>query len=456
MLLPAAAWGEKDGSVTNSERTLSRQRPFISLPSEARPDWWIVCEVARRMGFADAFSFGGPAAIFREHAALSGFENGGSRAFDLGALSALTDGQYAGLDPVQWPIRAAGGQSRFFASGGFFTSDRRARFVAPEKPCVRTPVCSQRPFYLNTGRVRDQWHTMTRTGKSPRLADHDPASFVEVHPRDAKEHGLQHGFLARLTTAHGSTILTVAVSDAQQPGSLFAPIHWTTQQSSSGPIGALVAAHTDHHSGQPELKATPASIEPIAFVFSGFALTRRPITLLPGTWWSHVALPGGSGVLLATNRDPSDWREHIRCMALNRTEIAEYRDEARGVYRMAAFQGGRLDVCLFVQPFGTGPHWLGIKAAFEAAQLPPTERLLWLSGKPASGSIDPSPVVCACFGIRIHAIQAAVRAGRANSVEDVGRLLRAGTNCGSCISELKHLLATAPRRDRSVSLATSP
>ena len=132
VLLPAAAWGEKDGTVTNSERCISRQRAFLAPPGEARPDWWITCEVAKRMGFADDFSFASSADVFREHAALTAFENGGSRDLDLGALATLSDAQYDALAPTQW------GDERFFAAGNFFTSDRRARFIAPEKPAPKT------------------------------------------------------------------------------------------------------------------------------------------------------------------------------------------------------------------------------------------------------------------------------------------------------------------------------
>src|SRR5581483_6761578 len=103
VLLPAAAWGEKSGTVTNSERRISRQRAFLPLPGEAKPDWWIISQVARRVGFAEQFAYGSAAEIFREHAALSAFENTGKRDFDLGALAAIPDDAYDALDPLQWP-----------------------------------------------------------------------------------------------------------------------------------------------------------------------------------------------------------------------------------------------------------------------------------------------------------------------------------------------------------------
>ncbi|MEM8785666.1 MAG: molybdopterin-dependent oxidoreductase, partial [Pseudomonadota bacterium] len=105
--LPAAAWGEKDGTVTNSERRISRQRAFLPLPGQAKPDWWIVSEVAKRLGFGDAFDYQTPAEIFREHAALSAFENEGTRDFDIGGLAGVDDETYNRMTPVQWPVYKA-------------------------------------------------------------------------------------------------------------------------------------------------------------------------------------------------------------------------------------------------------------------------------------------------------------------------------------------------------------
>src|SRR5262249_18033136 len=148
VLLPAAAWGEKDGTVTNSERRISRHRHFLPLPGEAKPDWWIVTEIARRMGFASAFAFESAADIFREHAALSAFENGGRRDFDLGALAAISDRAFDQLDPEQWPLRSGEmphNDRRFFMRGGFYTPDRKARFAPVEPPTPKVATNRQFP-----------------------------------------------------------------------------------------------------------------------------------------------------------------------------------------------------------------------------------------------------------------------------------------------------------------------
>src|SRR5205085_2729583 len=218
VLLPARAWGEKSGTVTNSERRISRQRSFLMAPGETRPDWWIVGEVAKRLGFGAAFAFDSAAEIFREHAALSAFENNGGRDFNIGALQTLSDEAFDAMTPVLWPIRRGDTepQHRFFAEGGFFTNDHRARFVAPEVPALRTETTAGRPLRLNTGRIRDQWHTMTRSGTSPRLSQHLPEPFVEVHPDDAARTGVVDGGFSRVTTDYGECILKVVVSERRQ------------------------------------------------------------------------------------------------------------------------------------------------------------------------------------------------------------------------------------------------
>ena len=426
VLLPAAAWGEKDGTVTNSERRISRQRAFLPAPGDARPDWWIVTQVARRMGFADAFPYECAADVFREHAALSAFENGGRRDFDIGGLAAIGDGAFDALDPVQWPLRdgrdaASGGEQgrRFFADGGFYTPDRKARFVAPEPPAAKTPTSKDFPFRLNTGRVRDQWHTMTRSGLAARLGAHAPEPFVEVHPADAKATRLADGGFAKVTTRYGACVLKVVVSDRQRRGSLFAPIHWSNATASAARICDLVMPETDRHSGQPDAKATPAAIAPVRYAFRGFALTRHGVDLPEGTWWARVAVAQASGLLLATN-------DGTRCLARGfvprmlggDAELAEYADARRGIYRAAAFARASSPAACFSRPPKPRRTWDAVKALFEADALGEAARRVLLSGRSADGLVDAGPIVCACFSVGLAAIRAALASGAATSVDE--------------------------------------
>ncbi|MGH7003812.1 MAG: molybdopterin oxidoreductase family protein, partial [Alphaproteobacteria bacterium] len=213
VLLPSLGWGEKDGTVTNSERRISRQRPFLPAPGEARADWWQMAEVARRMGFGYAFDYGSPADIFAEHAALSAFENAGSRDFDIGAQAGIGVNDYDALEPFQWPqpFGAAAQVTRFFSHGGFFHPDGKAHFVPVEAPGASRQGGAF-PFMLNTGRIRDHWHTMTRTGKSARLSAHIAEPFAEIHPADAAGLDVRSADLVEVTSPHGSAVVRASLT----------------------------------------------------------------------------------------------------------------------------------------------------------------------------------------------------------------------------------------------------
>jgi len=430
VLLPAAAWGEKDGTVTNSERCITRQRRFLPLPGEARPDWRIVADVAQRMGFREAFAYRSAADVFREHAALSTFENDGARAFDIGGMAAIPDRDYEMLDPVQWPRRGDGGDaSRLLGDGRYFTPDRKARFIAPARPALAAAVTDQFPLRLNTGRVRDQWHTMTRTGLSPTLGAHRPQPFVEVHPGDADAFGLSRDGFALVSTPYGSCVLKVVVTETQRRGSIFAPIHWSDLNASSARVGDLVTPATDPFSGQPEAKATPAAIAPAPFAWRGFMLARRPFALPAGTWWARIAVPDASGFTFASNDDLMTWHDLVLRLFPDAV-LTEYVDRRRGIYRVAAFLDDRLEAALFVGPADAPPQWSDLRT---------------IAAKP--GIADSGPVVCACFGVGIDAIRDALVSRKAASAEEIGVALRAGTKCGSCLPELRSLVTAEQSHD---------
>ncbi len=439
--LPAAAWGEKDGTVTNSERRISRQRAFLQPAGEARPDWWILTEVAARCGWGKAFPYGGAADIFREHAALSGFENHGTRLFDISAWATLTDEAYDALLPTQWPIvsEAAGGNARLFAQGRYAFASGRAKLVAIEAGRLATPTCEAFPFVLNTGRVRDQWHTMTRTGLSPRLATHVSEPFVEVHPSDAEAVGLAQGRLARLTTRFGEAVLRTMLSDGQQPGSLFAPIHWSAINSSAARIGALVAPATDPVSGQPEAKATPARIAPLETRHFGFVLSRAMMPTEGLTYWARARMPAGYVSFFALADTPASWSNWCR-LRLGDGDSLSYEDLASEQFRLAVLRAGRLEAIVYVASRPELPSCEWLKTRFELPRIPAHERRALIAGRPL-GEAEDGGVVCACFQVGRARILAAI-AGGAASAADIGVATRAGSNCGSCLPELKRLAAS--------------
>jgi assimilatory nitrate reductase catalytic subunit len=448
VLLPAAAWGEKDGTVTNSERRISRQRAFLPLPGEAKPDWRIVSEVANKLGYGESFAYRNAADVFREHAALSSFENGGTRDFDIGALATLSDPAYDALDPVQWPCPAGTRpvDRRFFAEGGFFTADRKGRLIAPEPPAMKEATSADYPLRLNTGRIRDQWHTMTRTGMSPRLATHLPEPFVVVHPNDAAQARLVDGEFARVATAHGECVLKVIVSDDQRPGSLFLPIHWSGETAADARVGDLVAPCTDPFSGQPEAKATPAAIMPVAFAMRGFIRTRHPISLPSATWWARVATTDGHEYRIASDHGPMMWHDFAYSRLTADAKLAEHLEER--TYRAAVVADGEVDELIYIGPFDQPLESGGLDelVVHDAGSAPITKITM----------VETEPVVCACFGIGMDCVRNAIASGQAGTVADIGQITRAGTNCGSCLPELKQIVAQERAKKRSQTHAAAP
>jgi assimilatory nitrate reductase catalytic subunit len=281
---------------------------------------------------------------------------------------------------------------------------------------------------------------MTRSGLSPRLGQHLPEPFVEVHPDDALKYGVADGDFARVVTDYGQCTLRVVVSERQQRGMLFAPIHWSEETASAARVGALVAPFTDPFSGQPENKATPASITPYEYVFRGFALSRTQLEFPPHVWWARASVTGGHGYLFADNADLAGWQSWLRSIAVG--DLAEYRDLGGGVYRAASFAGERLETCLFVGPARDAGDWDVVKQLFAADALSDDQRRMLLSGKSIDGLASAGPIVCACFGVGRTTICDAIAAG-ANSPAEIGARLKAGTNCGSCIPELKRLIGQA-------------
>ena len=437
--LPAAAWGEKDGTVTNSERCISRQRAFLTPPGEAKPDWWILSQVARRLGWGAAFGYPSPAAIFREHARLSGFENQGTRAFDISALAHISDREYADLEPVQWPVTRAGGQRRLFGDGAFFTAGARAHFIPVGPARLAAAPSQQWPFVLNTGRVRDHWHTMTRTGLSARLSAHLAEPFVEMHPADAERFGLEQGVLARVETAGGSADLRVLIADGQKPGTLFVPIHWSAENSSAARIGALVHGVTDPVSGQPDAKGTPARIGAVAVSHYGFVLSRGAVPTGTMRYWACARTAFGLSVNFALQETPA---RGLRAWSSDLLPAGEYLSVAResaGIYRVAVVSGGRLEavLCVAADPKLPSPEWLA--AHFAADVMAPGAREDLLSGL-SEGAGGGGGMVCVCFQVGARDIISAAAAG-ARTLQAIGQLLGAGTNCGSCIPEITRLIA---------------
>ena len=440
VLLPAAAWAEKSGTVTNSDRTISRQRAALAPPGQAMPDWWALAKVGARMGWPDAFDWQGPAAIFREHAALSGVAGRLGRDFDISGHAKISDVAYDALAPFRWPHAAGRQGGRFFGDGRFFTPDGRGRMVPVRPRAAAAALDAGQPFRLNTGRVRDQWHSMTRTSLAPRLNLHRGEPFVELHPTDADRLGLLPSGLAALTSPTGTAILRVLVTDRVRPGEGFAPMHWTGEHAPTGRICALIPALVDPLSGQPELKAAAVALAPWPARWFAFVASERRFQ--PATGYSAV-MPGETGWRgeVADLVPPSDIEAFARALFnLPDAAAAMVVDRARGLVRLALMAEGRIAALLFAGP---APVALSRDAAARRIGTRPGPDMLspWLG----SAAPDPGPVLCACNGVGRNTIAAAVASGCCD-LATLGKVTGAGMVCGGCRPELLALIAAQPSR----------
>ncbi|NMW32547.1 nitrate reductase [Altererythrobacter sp. RZ02] len=425
--LPALGWGEKDGTVTNSERRVSRQRALFSPPGETRADWRIICDVATRLGYGDAFGFTGPSAIFREYAAMTALASKYGKLLDLSEHQTLSDNEYEAMEPFRW------GGERPFAEG-FSTSHRKAQLVPVAIPKICTDL--EFPLRLNTGRYRDQWHTMTRTGLSPKLSLHRREPLLEVHPDDAARDGLEQGGLAEIATPFGSGIFRVEVTEGQRAGEIFAPIHWTDAMGSLGRAGRLAKDATDPVSGQPGFKDTPARLAPVEPAWRAF-LVQQDIIDPKVPYWSRSRIEGGWLTELAGSADKNGAIDVDALLpAGHRSEVS---DLARGMRRVSvADDAGTLIAALYVTRFGELPARDWISAQLGQADSAAGERL---AGRPSTPLPEKGAIVCVCHGVGENEIFAACDTG-ATSVEAIGACTAAGTNCGSCRPAIAQMLAS--------------
>lgn len=459
--LPAAGWGEKDGTVTNSERCISRQRAFLPLPVEVKPDWWIICKIAERLGFGKYFAFTTPADIFQEHAQLSAYKNDGLRDFDIGGLAGLSHEDYNNLSPTYWPIKAGQsvGTHRLFGDGVFFTNDGRARFVhtgMQGSVVINTP---QFPLLLNTGRIRDQWHTMTRTGRSARLQQHRPEVFAEFHPDDLATLGILENQLVKLSSTLGHCVLRAVANAGQSPGSVFAPIHWNDCFTSAGRIDSLISAICDPVSGQPAFKQTAVNAELIRSDWQALVISVEAIDLPDNHYWNYRPLDGRH-VYNIEGIKQFDVDKIRRQLPATDCHVAVLNDSQKKTTRLIAYNKNQILLSVHVWPENSqhksvrpDENWLLSQLGNQSADTKlPSIRLLAL-GRPQNGNSE-GALICTCHRVREAVIQTAINNGHC-SVEAIGQCTRAGSQCGSCVPELRKLILIAEKSAMFAAKATS-
>ncbi|MEM6558128.1 MAG: molybdopterin dinucleotide binding domain-containing protein, partial [Pseudomonadota bacterium] len=357
----------------------------------------------------------------------------------------ISQNAYDALAPFQWPLPAAreipgqngSGQHRFFQDGKFYTPDRKARFIAVEFRPAQVQPDRDYPLVLNTGRVRDHWHTMTRTGKTGRLSSHLAEPYVEMNPATALDLHFSDADLVRLTSRSGTAVMRLVITDRVQRGDIFAPMHWTERFSSEGRVDALVGAAHDPLSGQQESKFTPVRAESLSPDWFGFGVFRDEPSLEQLSelaYWCLARTVGGWRLEYAGFGACSAQVESLLGPAPD-----SYLSLPGGGIRAAIFQEDHLSAAIIVSTSGPVEADRTYLASLLPAALDSDTRANLLAGRSAQGK-SAGPIVCSCEGVGRYTLIEAIDGG-AMSVSALGACTKAGTNCGSCQPELKKLIS---------------
>lgn len=454
LLLPAASWGEKEGTVTNSERRISHVRRAIVAPGSARPDWAITVDFAQRLEkhlrpeSSSLFAFETPAQVFDEYKLLTR-----GRDLDLSGVShALIDQ----LGPQQWPFPtgARQGTARLYLDGIFPTASGRAQFVADPYRAAKEQRDARFPLTLITGRLRDQWHGMSRTGTAAQLFGHVSEAVLSLHPDELRRHRLQPGDLISLKSRRGAVIVPVSSDDSVRPGQAFLPMHFGDRFLKGG-VNTLTLAAFDPLSKQPELKHSGVRLEPVHLPWHLFALIEGDIpqhfeslrTLCEAFSYASLSLAGRERPALliraasAFAPDPKLLRDIDECLGLLDGPVLAYDDPRRSIGKRVRIENGRI-TAIRLAGETLAQHWL---------------QSLWLEGRadeqlrrwllaPLSappGQIDAASIgnktLCNCKNVSQNAVCAGIRRGL--DLQGLKQELGCGTQCGSCVPEIKRLLA---------------
>ncbi len=487
LLLPATTWGEKTGTVTNSERRISRVRPAVAAPGQARHDWQAAVQFARRLearlrpGAPTLFPYAaepadadaGAEAIWNEHR-----ESTRGRDLDITGLSWR---MLEERGPQQWPLPegAAAGRERLYEDGTFPTPDGCARFAAQAWQPLAEPPASAYPFSLTTGRLRDQWHGMSRTGTLGRLFGHVPEPSLQMHPDDMARQGLAGGELVQVASRRGSIIVPVQPDPTLALRQVFMAMHWGSEylggRSATGEplagVNALTTSAFCPTSKQPELKhaavavakaALPWNLLALAWLPEGDALAVRQqlaalmrelpfASCVPFASAAADGVPPRTGVLLRGAAHEAPAAELLAriegLLGLQAPDTVRYQDRARGQHRSARLTRGAdgsatLQAVLLGGDTRSG-GWLRTVLQEELPAQAYGRLLLVPSATPPVAVQSRGKPVCVCLGVTDAAIAAQLACCQGSDAERLAQLqgaLRCGTQCGSCVPELKRMV----------------
>ncbi|WP_018150513.1 nitrate reductase [Leeia oryzae] len=456
VVLPATSWAEKEGTVTNSERRISRVRAAIAAPGETQGDWWIATQVAKRLEKhltpfkMSRFAFDTPEAVFNEHRKTTeGMD------LDITGLSyALLENQ----GPQQWPFPAGAttGLARRYSDGVFPTASGKASFHAVRHIGTADKTSARYPFHLITGRLRDQWHGMSRTGRVSQLLEHVAEACLSMNADDMARRGIQSGQLVKVANARGSILVPVEASAEVASGSVFLPMHWNAQFWSEPGANRLMPAKADPYSLQPELKHAAVRIDVVNLPWQCVAVRQGDVDelmqairpLLKQSRFASATLIGRENpALLVRFADESEPDGLINALDTaihlhSSPETQDYLDPARQINKRGRWDAGRLtgfrlagetkaaDWLSDVIRQGGEWRWARLQA-FAPRATPP------------DGSYQPAKTVCNCLGVSEATLKQSIAKGC--SFEDLQQQHKCGTQCGSCVPEIKRMLQNAPR-----------
>ncbi|MEM5511950.1 nitrate reductase [Pseudoalteromonas sp. AS84] len=433
---PSTGWGEKNGTVTNSERRISRQRPLVAPYSGAKNDWQIMCDVAKKMGF-EGFDFTDPSGIFEEWAQLTDFENNGSRLLNLSGLVGLTQNQYDNLKPIMWPVvkNEPYKNGQVFTDNQFSTADKKARFIpiTPQLPVQKTS--SDYPFVMNSGRIRDQWHTMSRTGKSTALSSHITRPYIEINPLDASKLAIKQNDLISAIAQTGQVTAHAKVTDAVRKGECFMPIHWNKQFASSATVSGLYQSVVDPLSGQAECKHGAVNIVKAPFG-QYMQLFAKNELVINSDFWLKVNASNCFNYQLALNEPQSDLLYY--CQTLTGLQGQWSAMSSAKAMHVQCIQNDQLAFVGVIsnEQKEISLEWINHLFAEPLLTFTQLQSLLYAT---PDEEFTQGMQVCSCFKVREQPIINAIKNG-ANTVEQLGSELKCGTNCGSCKTQLSQLI----------------
>lgn len=484
VLLPAAGWGEKQGMVTNSERCLTRQRQFSAPPGEAKPDWWMLAEVGKALcqklgvckknSVASGFEFESAADVFREYAALSGINRDSHFKFDLSSLSQLSDEEYAHWQPQAWPLNGQPvlqdkqSPSKQTQELSFPTPNGKANLVLADE--VNIAHHSENTWWMNSGRQRDQWHTMTRTGHISHLAASEVEPTLYLNPIAAEQAQLQIGALVQIQNPNrsanhatnsnetdinktdlnkNSLIARLAVDAGLTQSQAFMSMHWAGQFGGQSQVNASLASLADPHSGQPAFKSQRVSITALPVSHYGLSIG---LDLSDGEQ-SQIHWPYKSLQHVDFNQTRSNalyqqgvWRfadthaitkSHIQRLVQQQYPSSQY---------LVLDQQDSWLVVILVSKTVIGMVMISSQPIeLQAESLQPFIREKFnlgglLSVLSAKGG-QVSKLVCSCFRVTEQDILDQLEQAPNMGLRELQNILSCGKNCGSCLPEVKGYLS---------------